>query len=311
LGYCVIGSDVAGYHGKSNPDDMGPATAARVASWSGGAAAAGAGQVASSKSDPIAPAIYIRWAEFSAFCGLFLNGGHGERRLWLRTPAELEIVRKFSWLHTELVPYMYSHVVECHRGGKPLMRPQDDGRFHYLFGDDFLVAPIHQDSASRTVSLPAGKWRYFFRRGESVQGPATITREFPLDEYPVYLREGAIVPLNVARAYTGLGDRDSAGHRTWLIEPGASGRFTLWHPESHPQPESTTVTMEAGPTLRITFAGKHEPHLLRVRAEAAPRSVRRDGKLLGAGGDWRYDGAQQALVIRTREYERGEYEIAW
>ena len=29
LGYCVIGSDVAGYHGRSNPDDVGPATAAR------------------------------------------------------------------------------------------------------------------------------------------------------------------------------------------------------------------------------------------------------------------------------------------
>jgi len=33
LGYCVIGSDVAGYHGRSNPDDTGPATAALLASW--------------------------------------------------------------------------------------------------------------------------------------------------------------------------------------------------------------------------------------------------------------------------------------
>ena len=40
-----------------------------------------------------------------------------------RTQPELEIVRKFSWLHTELVPYMYSHVVACHNDGPPLMRP--------------------------------------------------------------------------------------------------------------------------------------------------------------------------------------------
>ncbi|MBN2311274.1 MAG: glycoside hydrolase family 31 protein, partial [Candidatus Hydrogenedentes bacterium] len=88
LGYCVIGSDVAGYHGGTE----------------------------------IAPDLYIRWAQFSTFCGLFLNGGHGERGMWKRSTDELAIIRKFSWLHTELVPYMYSHVVACHHGAAPLMR---------------------------------------------------------------------------------------------------------------------------------------------------------------------------------------------
>lgn len=59
--------------------------------------------------------------------------------MWKRSAPELEIIRKFSWLHTELVPYMYSHVVECHHGGKPLMRPLPDGDFHYLFGRELLV----------------------------------------------------------------------------------------------------------------------------------------------------------------------------
>ncbi len=68
LGYNIIGSDVAGFSGSIIP-----------------------------------PRLYIRWTEFSAFCGLFLNGGHGERALWKRTPEELETIRKFSWLHTELV----------------------------------------------------------------------------------------------------------------------------------------------------------------------------------------------------------------
>jgi len=82
VGYNIIGSDVAGFSGKEIP-----------------------------------PRLYIRWAQFSTFCGLFLNGGHGERALWKRTPQELEIIRRFSWLHTELVPYMYSYVVEAHNGG--------------------------------------------------------------------------------------------------------------------------------------------------------------------------------------------------
>ena len=311
IGYCVIGSDVAGYHGRSNPDDMGPATAALVAGWGGGKNAPPSG-AAPSKPDKIAPNIYIRWAQFSAFCGLFLNGGHGERRLWLRSPAELEIVRKFSWLHTELVPYIYSHVVECHRGGRPLMRPLAEGGFHYLFGDDFLVAPIHSDSPRRDVSLPAGEWRYLFRpSAEAMQGPARISREFPLDEYPVFLRAGALVPLNVARDYTGLGDRASAGFRTWLVNPGADGRFTLWHPETHPVPESTTVTMREGNPLRITFSGRAEPHLLRVITALPPARVARDGRELADGAGWSFDTTRGALVIRAAAGTASSYEITW
>ena len=307
LGYCVIGSDVGGYHGRSNPDDTGPATAALLAGWRPRDPVAGEfGQAAG---DAIAPNIYIRWAQFSAFCGLFLNGGHGERRLWRRTPAELEIIRTFSWLHTELVPYMYSHVVACHRGGKPLMRPLDEGSYHYLFGDDFLVAPIHEDTVRREMVLPAGRWRYLFRPVEILSGPGRVTRDFPLEEYPVFLRDGAIVPLSVSRPYTGLGDRDSAGFRTWLIAPQGRGAFTLWHPENHPAPEATTVTVDTGETLRITFTGKHEPHLLRILVSAAPRRVTRDGHELAEGTDWTFDAAHGALVVRTREYQQGEYEV--
>ena len=214
--------------------------------------------------DEIAPNIYIRWAEFSTFCGLFLNGGHGERRMWKRTQPELEIVRKFSWLHTELVPYMYSHVVACHNDGPPLMRPLSDGKYQYLFGDDFLVAPIHEDKLTRTVSLPPGGWRYLFDDREVFQGPQQLTRDFPLDEFPVFVRDGAIVPLKVTRPYTGFGDQDSADFTTWLIYPKGQGEFTLWNPETHPKPKSTTVKVDSGPLLKIAFSGKHAPHVLRV-----------------------------------------------
>lgn len=88
LGYNIIGSDIAGFSGKTIP-----------------------------------PRLYIRWTQFSTFCGLFLNGGHGERRLWKRTEAELEIIRKYAWLHTELVPYMYHYVVTAHDGGRRLQTP--------------------------------------------------------------------------------------------------------------------------------------------------------------------------------------------
>ncbi|MEI7937944.1 MAG: TIM-barrel domain-containing protein [Verrucomicrobiota bacterium] len=311
LGYSVIGSDVAGYHGRSNPDDIGASTSALLGNWSKPASSptGGTNQFGSASDNDIAPNIYIRWAEFSTFCGLFLNGGHGERRLWKRSWPELEIVRKFSWLHTELVPYMYSYVVECHNGAPPLMRPQEQGKFHYLFGNELLVAPIYADKLDWTVSLPAGRWRYLFHDQEVVSGPAEVKREFPLDEFPVFVREGAVIPLNVSRSYTGFGDTNSTGFTTWLVYPEGKNQFTLWHPESHPKPEQTTLAVDSGPSLKLEFAGKHEPHILRIHMPAKPARVMLDGAELREGDAWQFDAAQQRLVIKTRDYAQGKYEV--
>jgi alpha-glucosidase (family GH31 glycosyl hydrolase) len=312
LGYCVIGSDVAGYHGRSHPDDLSQTTAAILSSWKSKPETPGPVSRAfgtATDKDEIAPNIYIRWAEFSTFCGLFLNGGHGDRRLWKRTLPELEIVRKFSWLHTELVPYLYSHVVVCHNGGPPLLRPQAEGKFQYLFGNDFLVAPIHEDKFTRCVSLPPGRWRYLFKDGELLQGPQLLTREFPLDEFPVFIRDGAIVPLRVTRPYTGFGAQDSAGFTTWLIYPHGRSEFTLWHPEGHPRPEATTVKVDSGQSLSIEFTGVHEPHILRVLFNEKPASVTLDGQDLPEGAAWQYDAAAQRIIIKTRQYVQGRYLI--
>ncbi|NOS72803.1 MAG: glycoside hydrolase family 31 protein [Verrucomicrobia bacterium] len=312
LGYCVIGSDVAGYHGRSNPDDVGPATAALLSNWKPKTVAPTPASTefgTAADKDEIAPNIYIRWAEFSTFCGLFLNGGHGERRMWKRTQPELEIVRKFSWLHTELVPYTYSHVVACHNGGPPLMRPMADGKFQYLFGDDFLVAPIHEDKLTRTVSLPTGGWRYLFDDRELLQGPQQLTRDYPLDEFPVFVRDGAVVPLKVTRAYTGFGDKESEGFTTWLVYPNGKSEFTLWNPETHPKLESTTVKVDSGGSLKIEFSGKHAPHILRILSKTKPVSITLDGQNLPEGDAWKFEPGTRKIIIKTRDYAHGTYLI--
>ena len=275
LGYAVVGSDVGGYGGRDIPAEL-----------------------------------YIRWAQFSAFSGLFLNGGHGERMLWNRSPEELEIIRKFAWLHNELVPYIYSHVVECHNGGKPLMRPVQ-GQYQYMFGDDFLVAPIYTPGGSRSVTLPEGKWRYFFDPRELIDGPATIDRTAPLDEALVFVREGTVVPLNVTREYTGLGDKDSAGRTTWLLYPGESGEFTLHNSGAGKvEPVSaTTARVEVGNPLRITLSGAAQPHILRVHAATKPSRITRDGQMLTAEGDWSFDADAELLLVQSPSPSIGEYVV--
>ena len=271
LGYNIIGSDVAGFSGSVIP-----------------------------------PRLYIRWTEFSTFCGLFLNGGHGERALWKRTPQELEIIRKFSWLHTELIPYMYTYVVKAHEGGTRLQTPVD-GKYHYLFGEDFLVAPIYKDQLRNKITLPEGKWRYFFDDKEVIAGPATFEREFPLDEFPVYIREGAIVPLNIKRDYTGIGDKNSEGYLTYLIYPDGKSEFTVYHPDKSGK---TSVRVEEHPeNIRISLEGVHKPHILKINLAERPKKVELDGSVLSDSLNVRFDEKQNKLVIRTTQYVTGNYLI--
>ena len=271
IGYNIIGSDVAGFSGSEIP-----------------------------------PRLYLRWAQFSAFCGLFLNGGHGERALWKRSQQELEIIRRFSWLHTELVPYMYSYVVEAHSGGTLLQTPVK-GKFHYLFGDNFLVAPIYRDNLVTEVNFPKGNWRYFFDDDEVVNGLSKFSREFPLEEYPVYIREGAIVPMDIKRKYTGIGDESSEGFITFLIYPFGESRFNLYQPGKN---EKTAVQVtDLKEKINITFQGNHKPHILNIHFENEPARIELDGKQLAENVDFNFDAKRKKLIIRTKNYEKGDYTI--
>lgn len=275
IGYNIIGSDVGGYLGGR---------------------------------DPIPANLYIRWAQFSTFCGLFLNGGHGERRMWLRTPQELDLIRTYSWLHTELVPYMYNSVVEAHNGGPVLMRPLREGNYQYLFGDSLLVAPIYMDSLAREVVLPEGRWRYWFDDGAVIEGGQTFTRDYPMEQYPVYIRDGAIIAMHVARAYTGIGDKDWDGFLTLNIYPAGKTTATIHHTD---QSGAMTVAVDAAPgATTITVDGVVKPLILRVFSERKPSGITRAGIALSEGADWHYQPEKKRVIIKSTLTAPGQFELA-
>ncbi len=272
VGYNIIGSDVAGFSGKIIP-----------------------------------PRLYIRWTQLSTFCGLFLNGGHGERALWKRTHEELEIIRKFSWLHTELVPYMYTYVVKAHNGGIRLQR-QAEGKYHYFFGENFLIAPVYRDDLRNKITLPEGRWRYFFDDKEVIKGPVTFEREFPMDEYPVYIREGSIIPLDIKRNYTGIGDKNSEGYITYLIYPEGKSDFTVYYPDKS---GSTTINSDKlDNQIVISLEGLHKPHIMNVNILSKPKSVRLDDIVLTEFVNYNFDPIKGKLIIKTDSYKSGRYFIS-
>ncbi len=155
------------------------------------------------------------------------NGWSSAQRLW--THAEVkEQIRDAIVLRGRLLPYLYNAFAEYHYRGTPVVRPlqlafgmrvadpREPGKLdatanpyevpasvrevkdEFLVGDSLLVAPIDPKDTKRKVLLPPGKW-YDFHTGNFAGENETIEVTPPLDRIPLYVRDGALIPMIEAR----------------------------------------------------------------------------------------------------------------
>jgi len=113
-------------------------------------------------------------------------------------------IRKLLNFRMSLVPYLYGAFAKYQQKGVPPFRalvtdfPDDTGVYkisdEYLIGDDILAAPLLTGSNSRQVYLPEGKW-YEFNTNKKYTGKQTYTLNYDLDQLPLFIREGAIIPF--------------------------------------------------------------------------------------------------------------------
>jgi alpha-glucosidase/alpha-D-xyloside xylohydrolase len=201
--------------------------------------------------------LYVRWFQFAAFNPLFRSHG----RTWkLRLPwgwnmgesgpvetnlkpdpaelknAEVEpICKKYLELRYRLLPYNYTLAREACDTGLPMIRalwlhhPGDAAAVHrgdeYLWGRDLLVAPVTARGATeRTLYLPEGEW-YDFWTNEKQAGKREVTRKVDLATMPLYVRAGAILPLDPVRQYTSQAIDEPT---TIRVYPGRDGEFRLY-----------------------------------------------------------------------------------
>lgn len=113
--------------------------------------------------------------------------------------------RKLFELRMSLLPYLYSAFAEYHKTGVPPVRavcmdaPLDESLRgiddQFMFGRDLMVCPLTlEDGTERKVILPDGVWYDFFT-GERHAGGRMLNVHADWNEIPVYVREGALVPL--------------------------------------------------------------------------------------------------------------------
>ena len=186
-----------------------------------------------SGADP--PDLYDRWVQLGTFQPILRLHSNNENRLpWEYLEPVQRITESFLRLREALMPYTYSLAADAHQTGLPMARPlyldypEQPAAYQnpteYLYGRDMLVAPVTTpgEVAPTTVWFPPGQWVDYFT-GATFTGPSTSTLSVPLDQMPVFLREGGIVTEQPSTAKVG-----PPHALTVRAYPGSPGSFELY-----------------------------------------------------------------------------------
>ncbi len=166
--------------------------------------------------DPNFQELIVRWFQYGAFCPLFRLHGHRQpntsdfdgaaNEVWSFGEKAYEIIKDLMLLRERLRPYIMTQMELAHKDGIPPMRPlffdfyDDKETFaiedQFMFGPDLLVAPVlYEGATSRQVYLPDGSTWTDSRSGKLLKGGQLITAEASLEHIPLYLRDGAKLPI--------------------------------------------------------------------------------------------------------------------
>lgn len=209
--------------------------------------------------DPAYQELYVRWMQFAVFTGMMRSHG-------TNTPREIfNFKGKGYWafdaqeqmihLRYRLLPYLYATSWDITTNGGSLMRPLfadypedknvSDMKDEYLFGKSFLVAPIVSTEKQRKVYLPGttNSWIDFWT-GDVLSGGNEVVRNTPIDQIPVYVKAGSILPFGPTVQYAAEKPWDDLQIR---IYPGADAEFLLYEDEkdnyNYEQGKYSTIRM--------------------------------------------------------------------
>ena len=174
-------------------------------------------------------------------------------------PAIEPVARQYDELRYRLMPYTYTLAREARDSGLPLMRPlwlhyPDDAHARglgdeFLWGRDLLIAPVYTKGAtSRQVYLPQGDWYDWWTHARTTGG-RPVTRAVDLATMPIYVRAGAIIPLDPVRQYT---SQPVSEPTTLQVFPGADGQYTLYEDDGISQEYLTGK----GSWIRMTWSDR-------------------------------------------------------
>lgn len=160
--------------------------------------------------------LFVRWVQLGLFHPMMRvhsSGDHGVQEPWSFSEEATAISKKFIELRYQLLPYLYTTFWQNTVAGTPMLRPiafldaADENALHrndeFLYGDHVLACPITEPGATnRYLYLPPGGWYSFFHN-VFTKGGREVSASAPLDEMPIFVRAGAVLPIAPIMQYVG------------------------------------------------------------------------------------------------------------
>jgi alpha-glucosidase len=268
--------------------------------------------------------LLTRWIELGVFNPIYRDHTAkftADQEPWANGDAEQVAIRKrYIELRYKMLPYIYTVVEETTRTGLPIMRPifleypevpefYSDER-DFLFGKDLFVSPVATELVDpMIVKLPPGTW-YDFWTSTAYTDKDKIELRPKLDEVPLYVRGGAILPMQPVVQNTG---EVPAGPLELRVYPGADCEGSLYQDDGH------TFGYQKGEFLRVQYSCSSTPEALSVSSHivkngykpwwnsakvtvyglaSAPKEIRVGEKVVSG---WRYDAASHSAAITVPE----------
>ena len=203
--------------------------------------------------------LQARWNQFGCFVPLYR--AHGQwplREVWNIAPADhpaYKTIVAYDKLRYRLMPYLYSMAGMVHLKDYTMMRGlvMDfngdekvlDIKDQWMFGSALMACPVGEyQKYSREVYLPKQKGWYDFYTGAYHVGGQTIVADAPYDKIPVFIPEGAILPIGPEMQWS---DEKKPELIDLYVYAGKDGSYTLY------EDEGTNYNYEKGKYAVIDF----------------------------------------------------------
>ena len=187
--------------------------------------------------------LQARWNEFGCFVPLYRTHGQWPtREVWNIAPADHPAYKSIVYydkLRYRLMPYLYSMTGMVHFKDYTMMRGlvmdfNGDDKIYdikdqWMFGSALMACPVGEyQKYSRNVYLPKQKGWYDFYTGKHYAGGQTIVADAPYEKIPVFVPEGAILPVGPEMEWS---DQKKPELIDLYVYAGKDGQFTIYEDE--------------------------------------------------------------------------------
>ncbi len=271
--------------------------------------------------------LYTRWvSEFGAWSAIMRTHGHDGREPWTFDETAQSTLKENLRTRYALYPYIYSSAWQGYSQGTPIMRAMilEDGsqtnpdawdlNRQYYFGDWFLVAPA-TEARDTTVSVwfpPNTTWYHYYtgERYEGGKNGSTVTFDVALDEIPVFVKAGAIIPMGPEVNYA---DEHPLSPLTLELYPKGTSSYTLYEDDGESRRyitanayATTSYTMEQkGGRITLSIGERYEGNS--AVYSPADRSYELIFHHVGALSSVSLDGKTLTVYSNFTAFENAEY----